>query len=71
MSSNKWTYSGRDIELMCPCGNPEPVEETQFVGRFVHYFCKCPVCGIESDRTLIQNEAIELWKDKMLTEDLP
>ena len=60
-----------DEELQCSCGNAEPVEETEIVDRFVYYFCKCPVCGVESDRSLIQGEAIELWKDKMLTEDLP
>lgn len=58
-------------EIMCSCGNAEPVEETEIVGKFVYYFCKCPVCGVESDRSLIQGEAIELWKDKMLCEDLP
>lgn len=52
-------------EIMCFCGNAEPVEETEDVGRFVYYFCKCPVCGTESDRSLIQGEAIELWIDKM------
>lgn len=55
-------------EIICSCGNAEPVEESELLGGFVHYFCKCPVCGMESDRSLIQNEAIELWKDKMIHE---